>query len=50
MKINNVVELTKPETQSDMLHKAIEIEVTMFLQNYEDRLTDTGHLALVNRT
>ena len=59
MKKNNVVELTKPETQSDMLtdllvtgardmlHKAIEIEVAAFLQNYEDRLTDTGRKAVV---
>jgi len=59
MKKNNVVELTKPETQSDMLtdllvtgardmlHKAIEVEVAAFLQNYEDRLTDTGRKAVV---
>ena len=59
MKKNNVVELTKPETQSDMLtdllvtgardmlHKAIEVEVAAFLQNYEDRLTDTGRQAVV---
>ena len=59
MKKNNVVELTKPETQSDMLtdllvtgahdmlHKAIEVEVAAFVQSYEDRLTDTGRQAVV---
>ena len=59
MKKNNVVELTKPETQSDMLtdllvtgardmlHKAIEVEVAAFLQNFDDRLTDTGRKAVV---
>ena len=59
MKKINVVELTKPETQSDMLtdllvtgardmlHKAIEVEVAAFLQNFDDRLTDTGRKAVV---
>ena len=59
MKKNNVVELTKPETQSDMLtdllvtgardmlHKAIEVEVAAFLQNFDDRLTETGRKAVV---